>query len=629
MFQETYFIDKATGTFADNLISFGLAFVLDAIANRRAKVQIEDRGDHFAVTCTPALQESWVDACAFFPGAPMLITFDKKSKQRVIKGTKLAVEDVEGMGTIAVDYEQGKRDNEAYWGWRNNLSTEDRKRWRELTPPVEPPQEWDALQFVNKSALQAYNKVNREWHRSNETALFTSLLKAFLLMTSQLPNREDEAIEYWKAACKQVGHQDFGKVTATQLVNPSAAMGLNNTKAIHGRWDNVDSHWLVEWLKYAGFRQASINRFVWKDKKDDKPDRKSYVAWPRRLSWSAHIRIHSKFRNSQLGRIGLIKADCLASLSYTRVLLHHVEEARDEDLTTILFGTEGGASDLVSGLSTTFFKNMGKTDQVMNIACIGLPRWVRPRTPQDLQQLSDALDEHIRIVRALDETRGEQFDLLRKYRDFLSVSDFGAFFQFTDAYSDFIIQRDKLAPQFTVKHLEVLMSNTEPKLSKITQSQGFRNLAYAIRMATVEAQRRSLKKNQGKYAVQYETRYGLGPELVRKAAYRNDFIVALSDFMQSYNAENARMRERMERQRGDPAPKGARGDVSMQDIDELLALMDEFGDPHLIASLLVAYGYASTWQRKEELGDAAERIDLDEAIEDVADGADDAESDDE
>lgn len=621
MFQDTYYIGKSTGTFADNLMAFGLAFVLDAIAKGRAKVQIEDRGDHFAVTCRPALQATWVDECPFFVGAPMLITVDNKSKKRVVKGTALSVEDVEGLGAIAADYEQCKRDNEAYWAWRKSLSKEDGKRWRELKPPVEPHPDWELFRAVNPAALQAYNFVLGEWYRGR--GAFADLLRAVLILTAHLPNDESGARDYWKRTCKRLGTQKTKDATAAQLLNPSQGKGINAIKATFAAPANVKAFWLSEYLKLIGLRHSGITKQIKGVK-----DRKIYVLSPRRLDWNVHQSVMREFKQAMAGTGHAIQLDALSALRYTSMLLKHAEQTRAQDLLAELFGAEHGVSDLVVGMDSAFYKSLGQQSAAMNIACIGLPRWVRPRSPQDLAQLSDVLDEHIRIVRALDETRGEQFNLLRKYRDFLSASDIGAFFEFTDAYSDFIIQRDKLAPQFTVKNLGVLMNNTEPKLSKITQSQGFRNLAYAIRMATVEAQRRSLKKNQGKYAVQYETRYGLGTELVRKAAYRNDFLVALSEFIQSYNAENARMRERMERVRNDPSPKGTRSDVSMQDLDELLALMDEYGDPHMIASLLVAYGYASAYQRKAELGDA-ELTDLDEAIEDVSDSTDDADSDDE
>ncbi|MGQ9815967.1 MAG: hypothetical protein ACUVR3_12610 [Candidatus Roseilinea sp.] len=618
MFQDTYYIGKSTGTFADNLMALGLAFVLDAIAKERAKVQIEDRGDHFAVTCKPALHESWVVQCPFFVGAPMLITFDNKSKERVVKGTKRSVEDVEGMPDIAADYEQAKRDSENYWEWRRGLSAEDRKRG--LKPPVEPHPDWDLFRAINPSALQSYNAVLEIWYSAQP--IFADLLRAILIFAARLPNDESGARSYWKQVCKQQNITKLKQeVTALQLLNPSQGKGINAVKATFAAPANVKAFWLIECLKIFGLRHGGITKQIKGAK-----DRKTYVLSPKRLDWNRHQDVMREFKRAMIGTAGGIQLDALVVLRYTQAVLRHSEEARPQDLLSELFGAEHGVSDFVSGMDTAFYKNLGQQSAAMNIARIGLPRWVRPRSPQDLMQLRDALDEHIRIVRALDETRGEQFDLLCKYRDFLSASDIGAFFEFTDAYSGFVIQREKLAPQFTVKNLEVLMNNTEPKLSKITQSQGFRNLAYAIRMATVEAQRRSLKKNQGKYAVQYETRYGLGPELVRKSAYPNEFIIALSEFIQSYNAENARMRERTQRQSDNPSPKGLRSDVSTQDIDELLALMDEFGDAHMIASMLVAYGYASTYQRKDQLDDEA---DADEDIADTSEADEEIDSDEE
>ena len=61
MFQSTYYIDKLSNTFADNLAVFGLAFVLNGVADGRARVRIEDTGAVFAVVCEPAIREKWVE----------------------------------------------------------------------------------------------------------------------------------------------------------------------------------------------------------------------------------------------------------------------------------------------------------------------------------------------------------------------------------------------------------------------------------------------------------------------------------------------------------------------------------------------------------------------------------------
>jgi hypothetical protein len=118
-----------------------------------------------------------------------------------------------------------------------------------------------------------------------------------------------------------------------------------------------------------------------------------------------------------------------------------------------------------------------------------------------------------------------------------------------------------------------------PRLSKILETEGFQNIAYAIRQATVIAQ---YHKTQGER--KYDVRYGLGQQLARKAAYPQEFVAELADFLIKYNAENAQVMENR------PGPY--RRSVRTGDIDDIVALMDEFGDSRLICNLLVAYGYA-------------------------------------
>jgi len=122
-------------------------------------------------------------------------------------------------------------------------------------------------------------------------------------------------------------------------------------------------------------------------------------------------------------------------------------------------------------------------------------------------------------------------------------------------------------------------SQEGPRLSKILETPGFQNIAYAIRQATVTAQYR---KQQGDR--RYDVRYGLGQQLARKAAYPNEFIAELADFLAKYNAENAQVMEKR------PGPY--RRSIRTSDIDDIVALIDEFGDSRLICNLLVAYGYA-------------------------------------
>ena len=130
--------------------------------------------------------------------------------------------------------------------------------------------------------------------------------------------------------------------------------------------------------------------------------------------------------------------------------------------------------------------------------------------------------------------------------------------------------------------------NAEPKLRRIIESEGFQNLAYAIRQSTVVAQYRKQQSDR-----RYDVRYGLNQELARKANYPRDFIAALSEFIHSYNAENAQV---MENRQGP-----YRRSILTTDVEEIVALVDEFGSG-LVCQLLLAYGYART-PRKDELDD--------------------------
>lgn len=120
--------------------------------------------------------------------------------------------------------------------------------------------------------------------------------------------------------------------------------------------------------------------------------------------------------------------------------------------------------------------------------------------------------------------------------------------------------------------------NSEPRYRDILDSEGFQNVAYAIRQSTVTAQWRKKEGDR-----RYDVRYGLGQELVRKSQYKDDFIAELSDFLHKYNAENAQVMEN----RAGPY----RRSIRTSDIEEIVSLIDSYGSD-VICKLLVAYGYA-------------------------------------
>jgi hypothetical protein len=598
MYQSHYYLEKSSNTSADNLATFGLAFVLHTIADGRARVRIEDGGAYFQIVCEPAIESSWVENTSFFVGAPFLATFVKKVGGKAIKGADVAFADLPIESTIVVDYEAEREENTQYFAWIKSLSPKERGQVMrgEMVGPRPPHPDWDIFRAINPAGLQAYNAPMAQWWKARDH--FPQLLRIVLLMTSEFPNPVEQAAQAWGKLCKQEGWKADAQSTATQLLNPTQGKGATSTKGVWRAPNNVKNFWLLEWLKIVGLFQAGITRQVRNGK-----DRKSYVLAPRNLAWADHIAMMNGFRRAMIGSDSAVKMDILAALRYTQALLAHYETAREEDLSAQLYGQR--AADLVSGLETAFYKDMGNAVVTMNVASINLPNWIKPADRTDLARMHEVLKEHVGIVRVLREDRGEQFELLVHYRNFLSGHDMKSFFAFTTAYSGFLIQqieRGEYTRPLTLTNLEILLMNSDDEkktFQRITSTPGFRNLANAIRHSTVIPQGRKRKGTGAGPTV--DVRYGLGQQLVRKAAYPTDFLAELAEFVYLYNAENAQLREK-ER-------NPFRNDVMVGDLDQITALVDDFGSK-VVCNLLVAYGYARQERRvvPDELEESNEDV---------------------
>jgi hypothetical protein len=196
----------------------------------------------------------------------------------------------------------------------------------------------------------------------------------------------------------------------------------------------------------------------------------------------------------------------------------------------------------------------------------------------------------------LGERNADEYRLLATYRDFLSAHDLVSFFEFIGDFCVLLMSRmekGQWAPRFLTTNLEVLIMEHDRKLKPILESPGFQHIATAIRRSTVTPQYFKAKGQKGAYSI----RYGLGTELLRKAAYPDRFVQALSEFTHDYNQENSQI---LERYKGNPPVK--RAAVTTEDMAQVVALIDEYGS-QTVASLLVAFGYA----REPKEPDAQER----------------------
>jgi len=575
------FVDKSTATFADPLLAYGLAVVVGDVLERTSgrgqpSVRLSDHGTYYRLDCTPALDDARLAGLSA-PYVPAVVIRTAKNAAKL--PSDLPPQTV-------VDYEAERDKRAAFFEVRKNLPKEAQVALArgEDHPALaalhgqEPHEHWDIFRAINPSALIGYNKLMTQWWAVQEA--LPDVLALLRDLFAQTPNDLVAAAAAWKKLGKAQGWETRAETTAAQIYNPSQGKGQNRAKADKLQMDNIkDAFWLMEWLKAVGFYHAALTKQLRGVK-----DRKTYVLAPAEIDLGESNNIMRAFQGRMARAETAIRSDVLASIRYTQAMLEFARQREGASLKARLF-KHRQPSRVVSGFYSAFYKDLGQSVATMNLSFIGLPGWIRVEGEGDVEDALNVLAEHEAVVRQFDESHSDAYNLLLLYRDFLSGNDLRSFFEFTTAYSGYLIsQRERpggRARQFTTTNLRRLIMNSQegPRLSKILETPGFQNIAYAIRQATVTAQYR---KQQGDR--RYDVRYGLGQQLARKAAYPEEFVAELADFLAKYNAESAQVMENR------PGPY--RRSIRTSDIDDIVALIDEFGDSRLVCNLLVAYGYA-------------------------------------
>jgi hypothetical protein len=419
--------------------------------------------------------------------------------------------------------------------------------------------------------IGTYNQIVARWQQTRER--FSAILCQFLLMYSKpFPSKSSADSKDWI----------FKNENSSQLLNPHQGKGQNETKANSLRMDNVPgSSWIEEHLKVIGLWQTMMPRKI-----VDVNDWKIYAIAPRNISFHSQRSVLDRFNaylwSERRRDASSLKSDITSVLLFARSWLDHVElTLGDEDA----FDQGITPEQVVSGFYVAQFKLLSQNAYTMvNLSFLNLPVWsgqINGRS--DVVAIQSTIDEHLSVVRAIDETHSDGFDLLRRYRDFVSTNNWGSFFDFAAGYSHDIMRRlnadERFVPTFSTGNLRRLHMNTRKDLLPIIDNAGFQNVAYAIRYSTIVPQ---TLKAQEKEAL-YDVRYGLGADLKRKGTVRDEFVTALADFMQSYNQENV--------QKFDNKGQQMRKDLRTTDLQAIVELIDTYGS-EIVANLLVAYGYS-------------------------------------
>ena len=602
MYQKIYFMPKSTGTFADTLAAFGLAAVLQEVyeqAHERwsgKNVRIRDAGPYYEIELPTELRQEWVEQCSFF------------SLAKPIHSAKYPMESVTDVWDLDQEWEKVKQyvatqktlgktvenAGQAGEGVENTL----------LDSQIAP--EFEVLALLSNTPMQAlktYNRIVLQWHDGHE--YFKENLRAILELATT-PDADFESIaELWSKSIHQVKRVKNLSLreTASQLFNPIQGQGQNHPKA--NRLDtrrNLDSFWLVEYLKAVGIWISAIPREEYVDKKKKKkglPSRKTYVIVPADMgiTLKAHTSILHKF-SQRLRNTTMVKMDCVVSLLYTQSLLEYTEAGQQDELDFEGFGPE----NVVAGFQVAHYKGLNQRSYTMlGTGFIGLPHWTgEVKTHARVNELQQIIKEHLDIIGNIEEESGDGYNLLVLYRDFLSGGKLETFFDFAIGYSQYLTheleQKNFWVKPFSTQNLRSLLMNTNPQLKEVLENEGFRNIAYAIRHSTVVLQYQKSRWQQKKGPKPlYDIQYGLGQQLARKTPYVSEFIAELSDFLRRYSAENSQTMENLSKAYLGEIPEQIRyllrKDIRTNDFNEFANILTP-ENSQTIGNLLIAYGYA-------------------------------------
>lgn len=611
-----FYTDNDTDSLADALKAAGVAEALRSwlrvLDLPMTPIIIEDKGGYHQITLPVGLDEAAVEriTSGFTVGRAQVLVSSSQQEKAAKAGRRLN----------GFDYERYRETRSAYF----NAYLSRPKAEREALAAseayaqiktLEPPLELSLYDYINQfPAAVSYNPLVEQWHSASEMAARSNmrfLLRAFLMS----PNPLDAAVEAWEAETAGAG----GKASATllQIINPTTGKGANSPKTdTNVRATGLNGFWLIEYLKFVGLFTLGAPLVVRGSK-----DRKTYVLRPVKVELGVLDGVMNEFRK-RVSKSTAVKVDVVTTLLFTETLVKYMCEALRADgasAATSLLAMFGEApprvTDIARGFEVAFYKKVGSAFATMNLAAVNLPEWLDEEARLDSVERAEAalevLREHMGVIRNIQTAKGDEgsdeYELLRRYRDFFSGRELEGFLDFAARYGDYLLakmHRKQWAGQFTTEGLDFLMKQARQTYAPIIENAGFRAIATAIRSATVRAQYASARER----GYPYEVRYGLGQELLRAAAYPQEFLATLGAFVQSYNAENARIDERI--------TKGSlkthrRASVRTDDLDQVVRLIDAYnGNSELICKLLLAYGYArdgrASGEQVETAGGAVE-----------------------
>ncbi|MBB3186020.1 hypothetical protein [Microbacter margulisiae] len=562
----TFKVKKNTGTYADTIEAFGVANLISEIQSRAnlnwPRLLLEDKGLYYEITSKPEIQIEQIKGLTYFPFFKYVIRDSFET---------LEENDFNYPQQRELKKERQELIQKAYKEFAGKDKSEQLKlRLREIERIYEEekyisPQLDVYSQIVTPNNFVGFDKLYRNVSSNKEA--FSEIIKAILDYYS------DQKVEL-----KTKNLTDFDdSVTALQIYNPTTGKGQNKGKASGASAGPVKLNWISETMKISGALTNMLCQLV---KVGSSYDMKVVVPDFKKAEYNKQKQIALAFKKNIKGNTPL-KVDILNLLIVNKQLI----ECSDE-----YFNFK--ASNVLTGLHSTYQKDLGQNKAVVNIAELQTPDFIEFNTEDEAKDWVEFLKEQINIIGSIEEL-GDATQGLIAYRTFLTSSHFQSWEKFIFWYAEHImsnISKSKYALPFKVSSLNKFFNNTtmsDFKITEIISNEGFQKVAYAIRKSTVTLQ--YTPKEQRKF----EIRYGLAQILQNKSKSAPDLAEFIGEFISTFNAETARYAEK--------TGQALRANIRENELRQFYELLDKYPSK-VVGALLASYGFALTEKEATKVG---------------------------
>ncbi|GIV96845.1 MAG: hypothetical protein KatS3mg057_1502 [Herpetosiphonaceae bacterium] len=320
MYQQTYKVERRTGTSADILEAGGLAALLREILRKAGKpsadVLLIDSGTHYTIQLPAAIEAGDVETLEHPPPIVRHLDLDRKQDGAT-----------EEEAAMPAKRRSSSADRHAGYGFNYNGEMQRRKVFMEqlkqlppharsphaflsnapelqarrdqLTPPSPELPLYAAINQFKKDVVESFNKTCIRW-RELSPELLREHVRLVLTAFATLPNPLAE-VEMRYAALARQHRLDKVEMTLLQVINPTTGKGANKSKASGVAIGQQSGWWVLELLKFAGYfllAHAQTLQGSKERQKDRQKDLKIYIVRPGHISLRLLEQLMPRFRDA-------------------------------------------------------------------------------------------------------------------------------------------------------------------------------------------------------------------------------------------------------------------------------------------------------------------------------------------